>query len=98
LPSRNASTTTSNATSRSRSAAIATTYRRGFRAAAGTSKDRADLGAAYVRPYLLGAGITSEMLGLIEQELNAEGYSLGPLSKQNSPSVRHWPLSLKKSK
>ena len=41
-----------------------------------------DLGAAYARPYLLGAGLTSEMLGLIEQELNAEGYSLGPLSKQ----------------
>lgn len=41
-----------------------------------------DLGAAYVRPYLIGAGITSEMLGLVEQELNAEGYSLGPLSQQ----------------
>jgi hypothetical protein len=52
--------------------------------AAGTAgKIGLDLGAAYVRPYLLGAGITSEMLGLIEQELNAEGYSLGPLSKQN---------------
>lgn len=52
--------------------------------AAGTvGKIGLDLGAAYVRPYLLAAGITSEMLGLIEQELNAEGYSLGPLSKQN---------------
>jgi hypothetical protein len=52
--------------------------------AAGTAgKIGLDLGAAYVRPYLLGAGITSEMLGLVEQELNAEGYSLGPLSKQN---------------
>jgi hypothetical protein len=40
------------------------------------------VGAAYVRPHLLGAGITSEMLSLIEQELNHEGYSLGPLSKQ----------------
>ena len=40
-----------------------------------------NLGAAYVRPYLLGAGITGEMLNLVEQELNAEGYSLGPLSK-----------------
>jgi hypothetical protein len=40
-----------------------------------------DLGAAYVRPYLIGAGVTSEMLNLVEQELNAEGYSLGPLSK-----------------
>jgi hypothetical protein len=40
-----------------------------------------DLGAAYVRPYLIGAGVTSEMLTLVEQELNAEGYSLGPLSK-----------------
>lgn len=39
------------------------------------------LGAAYVRPYLIGAGITGEMLNLVEQELNAEGYSLGPLSK-----------------
>ena len=55
-----------------------------FSDAAGTvGKIGLDLGAAYVRPYLLGAGITSEMLGLIEQELNAEGYSLGPLSKQN---------------
>jgi hypothetical protein len=52
--------------------------------AAGTlGKIGLDVGAAYVRPYLLGAGITSEMLGLVEQELNAEGYSLGPLSKQN---------------
>ncbi len=51
--------------------------------AAGTvGKIGLDLGAAYVRPYLLGAGITGEMLGLVEQELNAEGYSLGPLSKQ----------------
>lgn len=50
--------------------------------AAGTvGKIGLDVGAAYVRPYLLGAGITSEMLGLVEQELNAEGYSLGPLSK-----------------
>jgi hypothetical protein len=40
-----------------------------------------DVGAAYVRPYLLGAGVTGEMLNLVEQELNAEGYSLGPLSK-----------------
>ena len=52
--------------------------------AAGTlGKIGLDLGAAYFRPYLLGAGLTSEMLGLVEQELNAEGYSLGPLSKQN---------------
>jgi len=52
--------------------------------AAGTvGKIGLDLGAAYVRPYLLLVGITNEMLGLIEQELNAEGYSLGPLSKQN---------------
>lgn len=52
--------------------------------AAGTvGKIGLDVGAAYVRPYLLGAGITSEMLNLVEQELNAEGYSLGPLSKQN---------------
>ncbi|HEX7836716.1 MAG TPA: hypothetical protein VF469_04585 [Kofleriaceae bacterium] len=42
-----------------------------------------DIGAAYARPYLLGAGVTGEMLGLIEQELNAEGMSLGPLSKQS---------------
>jgi hypothetical protein len=42
-----------------------------------------DLGAAYVRPYLLGAGVTAEMLNLVEQELNSEGYSLGPLAKQN---------------
>jgi len=51
--------------------------------AAGTvGKIGLDLGAAYVRPYLIGAGITGEMLSLVEQELNAEGYSLGPLSKQ----------------
>ncbi len=50
--------------------------------AAGTvGKIGLDLGAAYVRPYLLGAGVTGEMLNLVEQELNAEGYSLGPLSK-----------------
>jgi hypothetical protein len=42
-----------------------------------------DLGAAYLRPYLLGKGVTDEMLGLIEQELNSEGLSLGPLSKQH---------------
>jgi hypothetical protein len=52
--------------------------------AAGTlGKIGLDIGAAYVRPYLLAAGITQEMLGLVEQELNAEGYSLGPLSKPN---------------
>jgi hypothetical protein len=50
--------------------------------AAGTvGKIGLDLGAAYARPYLLGAGVTNEMLGLVEQELNAEGFSLGPLSK-----------------
>ena len=50
--------------------------------AAGTvGKIGLDIGAAYARPYLLGAGITNEMLGLVEQELNSEGYSLGPLSK-----------------
>jgi hypothetical protein len=41
-----------------------------------------DLGTAYLRPHLLDAGITGEMLQLVEQELNAEGFSLGPLSKQ----------------
>jgi len=52
--------------------------------AAGTAgKIGLDLGAAYVRPYVLAAGVTQEMLGLVEQELNSEGYSLGPLSKQN---------------
>ncbi|MEO7729812.1 MAG: hypothetical protein ABIY55_02485 [Kofleriaceae bacterium] len=52
--------------------------------AAGTAgKIGVDLGAAYVRPYVLAAGVTQEMLGLVEQELNSEGYSLGPLSKQN---------------
>ena len=42
-----------------------------------------DIGAAYARPYLLAAGVTNEMLNLVEQELNAEGYSLGPLANQN---------------
>jgi hypothetical protein len=51
-------------------------------AASTAGKIGLDVGAAYVRPYLLGAGITGEMLGLVEQELNAEGYSLGPLSKE----------------
>lgn len=50
-------------------------------AASTVGKVGLDLGAAYVRPYLIGAGITGEMLNLVEQELNAEGYSLGPLSK-----------------
>ncbi|HEU4733441.1 MAG TPA: hypothetical protein VFT22_36360 [Kofleriaceae bacterium] len=50
--------------------------------AAGTiGKVGLDLGVAYARPYLLGAGLTGEMLNLVEEELNAEGYSLGPLSK-----------------
>jgi hypothetical protein len=42
-----------------------------------------DVGAAYARPYLLAAGVTQEVLGLVEQELNHEGYSLGPLANQN---------------
>jgi len=42
-----------------------------------------DLGAAYLRPYLLAKGVTDEMLGLVEQELNSEGLSLGPLSKKD---------------
>jgi hypothetical protein len=42
-----------------------------------------DIGAAYARPYLLAAGVTNEMFNLVEQELNAEGYSLGPLANQN---------------
>ncbi len=50
-------------------------------AASTAGKIGLDLGAAYVRPYLIGAGVTGEMLNLVEQELNAEGYSLGPLSK-----------------
>ncbi len=50
-------------------------------AASTVGKIGLDVGAAYVRPYLIGAGITGEMLSLVEQELNSEGYSLGPLSK-----------------
>jgi hypothetical protein len=50
-------------------------------AASTVGKFGLDLGAAYVRPYLIGAGVTGEMLNLVEQELNAEGYSLGPLAK-----------------
>ena len=42
-----------------------------------------DIGAAYARPYLLAAGVTNEMFNLVEQELNSEGYSLGPLANQN---------------
>jgi hypothetical protein len=50
-------------------------------AASTVGKIGLDVGAAYARPYLMGAGITGEMLSLVEQELNSEGYSLGPLSK-----------------
>ena len=42
-----------------------------------------DVGAAYLRPYLLAHGVTPEILGLVEQELNSEGLSLGPLSKKD---------------
>src|SRR5262249_1553584 len=51
--------------------------------AAGTvGKIGLDLGAAYVRPYLLAAGVTGELPGLVRPERHAEGSSPGPLSKQ----------------
>jgi hypothetical protein len=40
-----------------------------------------DLGAAYVAPQLTALGITGQMVDLVEQELNAEGLTLGPIAK-----------------
>ena len=39
------------------------------------------LGAAYVAPKLAALGITGQMVDLVEQELNAEGLTLGPIAK-----------------
>jgi hypothetical protein len=40
-----------------------------------------DVGAVALAPKLAALGITGQMLELVEQELNAEGLSLGPLAK-----------------
>ncbi|MGH9885702.1 MAG: hypothetical protein ACREBE_09250, partial [bacterium] len=40
-----------------------------------------NLGAAYVAPKLAALGITGQMVDLVEQELNAEGLTLGPIAK-----------------
>lgn len=40
-----------------------------------------NLGAAYVSPKLTALGITGPMIDLVEQELNAEGLTLGPIAK-----------------
>jgi len=39
-----------------------------------------DIGAAYAAPKLAALGITGQMVDLVEQELNAEGYTLGPIA------------------
>src|SRR5581483_2031548 len=66
--------------------------------AAGTvGKIGLDLGAAYARPYLLGAGITGEMLGLVEEELQSEGFSLGPLAKAGQSLTAGMAAAKKKS-
>lgn len=39
------------------------------------------LGAAYAAPKLAALGITGQMVDLVEQELNAEGLSLGPIAR-----------------
>ena len=40
-----------------------------------------NLGAAYVAPKLAALGITGQMVDLVEQELNAEGLTLGPIAQ-----------------
>jgi hypothetical protein len=40
-----------------------------------------NIGAAYYAPKLAALGITGEMVNLVEQELNAEGLTLGPIAK-----------------
>jgi hypothetical protein len=40
-----------------------------------------NLGAAYVAPKLAALGVTGQMVDLVEQELNAEGLTLGPIAK-----------------
>jgi hypothetical protein len=40
-----------------------------------------DVGAVALAPKLAALGISGQMLELVEQELNAEGLSLGPLAK-----------------
>jgi hypothetical protein len=40
-----------------------------------------DLGAVALAPKLTALGITGSMLELVEQELNAEGLTLGPLTR-----------------
>jgi hypothetical protein len=40
-----------------------------------------NLGAAYYAPKLAALGITGPMLDLVEQELNAEGLTLGPIAR-----------------
>lgn len=40
-----------------------------------------DVGAVALAPKLAAMGISGQMLDLVEQELNAEGFSLGPLAR-----------------
>lgn len=40
-----------------------------------------NVGAAYVAPKLAALGITGQMVELVEQELNAEGLTLGPIAR-----------------
>ena len=40
-----------------------------------------DVGAVALRPKLAAMGITGELLQLVEEELNADGLSLGPLAR-----------------
>jgi hypothetical protein len=40
-----------------------------------------DVGAVAVKPKLAKAGVNDQMLELVEQELNAEGWTLGPLAR-----------------
>lgn len=42
-----------------------------------------NVGAAYVAPKLAALGITGQMVDLVEQELNAEGLTLGPIARSN---------------
>ena len=40
-----------------------------------------DIGSLYLAPKLAALGITGQMLGLVEEELNRDGLTLGPLAK-----------------
>ena len=56
-----------------------------------------DVGAAALKTKLAGLGVTADMVGVLEDELNREGLTLGALAKPTRFSTFAWGRSLRRA-